>query len=85
MIRGEFRLDHPQDLLLDTSAWGKGFVWINGFALGRYWRRGPQQTLYVPGPVTTKGENVLTVLELEAVPVHTAQFVATPDLGPTEE
>jgi beta-galactosidase len=48
----EFALEGPADLFLDTSAWGKGYAWVNGFLLGRYWRRGPQQTLYVPAPVT---------------------------------
>lgn len=50
----------------------QGQVWINGINLGRYWpARGPQQTLYVPGPLlsTTKPNNI-TVLELEGAPAH---------------
>lgn len=27
--------------------WSKGMVWVNGYAIGRYWEIGPQQTLYV--------------------------------------
>ena len=44
---------------------GKGFVWVNGFLLGRYWARGPQRTLYVPAGLLQTGENLFTVLELE--------------------
>jgi beta-galactosidase len=80
-----FELAEPEDLFLDTSAWGKGLAWINGFALGRYWRRGPQQTLYVPGPVTRAGENHLVVLELEAMADDRARFVDGLRLGYDEE
>ncbi|KAI0597309.1 family 35 glycoside hydrolase [Biscogniauxia sp. FL1348] len=44
----------------------KGFVWVNGFNLGRYWVVGPQQSLYLPGTVIKPGEeNEVIVLELE--------------------
>lgn len=48
----------------------QGQLWINGFNLGRYWpRRGPQQTLFVPGSVLHVGRpNNITVLELEGAP-----------------
>ncbi|MFJ9640553.1 beta-galactosidase family protein [Streptomyces sp. NPDC101178] len=45
--------------------WTRGFVWVNGFCLGRYWSVGPQETLYVPGPVLRDGVNEVWVLELE--------------------
>lgn len=50
----------------------QGQVWINGVNLGRYWpARGPQQTLYVPGPLlSTTLPNNITVLELEGAPAH---------------
>jgi len=66
VLRFSFTLDEPQDLFLDTVPAGKGFAYLNGFALGRYWSRGPQQTLYVPGPVTRVGENEILLLELES-------------------
>lgn len=80
-LRGSFTLDAPADLFLDSRGWGKGYAWINGFFLGRYWRRGPQRTLYVPGPVTRAGENVVAIVELEALTDPTARFVPRPDLG----
>jgi beta-galactosidase len=80
-LRGSFRLDAAADLFLDTRGWGKGYAWINGFFLGRYWRRGPQRTLFVPAPVTRAGDNLVTIVELEAVTDATARFLARPDLG----
>lgn len=84
VARGSFDLNAPSDLFLDTSVWGKGFAWVNGFALGRYWRRGPQHTLFVPEPVTRAGANELTILELEVLPTPVARFVAEARLGPTD-
>jgi beta-galactosidase len=46
------------------SNWGKGCVWVNGHHLGRYWKIGPQQTLYVPVEWLKKGANEIVVLEL---------------------
>ncbi|WP_350347616.1 beta-galactosidase family protein [Agromyces sp. G08B096] len=79
-----FELDAPADLYLDTLDWGKGLVWVNGFLLGRYWRRGPQRTLIVPSPVTRAGANELVVLEFEAFADPVVRFVAGPMLGHTE-
>lgn len=81
----EFTLDSAADLFLDTAAWSKGYAFVNGFFLGRYWRNGPQRTLYVPQPVTRAGANGLVVLELEQVVDPVARFVENPSLGATEE
>ena len=54
-LRASFALDEPADLFLDTRGWGKGYAWVNGFFLGRYWRRGPQRTLFVPGTGHPRG------------------------------
>lgn len=44
----------------------RGFVWVNGFNLGRFWIAGPQQSLYLPGTILRPGSwNIITVLELE--------------------
>lgn len=51
---------------LDTTGWGKGIAWVNGFNLGWYWpSRGPQMTLYVPGPILKPGDNEVIFLEVE--------------------
>ena len=82
--RASFEARGPDDHFLDTAGWGKGIAWINGFCLGRYWRRGPQETLFVPGPVVHEGRNQLVVLELDVMADPTARFVAGPSLGPLE-
>ncbi|MBI4891850.1 MAG: beta-galactosidase [Acidobacteria bacterium] len=63
--RGTFQLDALGDTFLDMRGWGKGYVWVNGRILGRYWRIGPQQTLFLPAPWLRKGENEVIVLDLE--------------------
>ena len=47
--RGTFELETVGDTFLDMRGWGKGYVWVNGHNLGRYWRIGPQQSLFLPG------------------------------------
>lgn len=62
--RGSFEVETPLDTFLSLPNGNKGIAWINGFCLGRYWRRGPQQTLYIPAPHLHIGVNELIVLEL---------------------
>jgi beta-galactosidase len=63
--RATFQVDVPADTFLDTSAFTKGEVWLNGYPLGRVWNIGPQKTLYVPGPWLRKGENEVVVFDLQ--------------------
>ena len=46
------------------EAFGKGQVYVNGHALGRFWQIGPQQTLYLPGCWLKKGKNEVIVLDV---------------------
>src|SRR5690625_4791201 len=62
--RGEFYVDEIGDTFLELPDWTKGFVLINNFNIGRYWEIGPQQTLYVPGPILKKGVNEILIFEL---------------------
>lgn len=62
--RATFKLDKTGDTFLDMSSWSKGMVWVNGYAIGRYWHIGPQQALYVPGCWLKKGENEVIVLDM---------------------
>lgn len=63
-FRGEFMLKKPGDTFLNTEAFGKGQVWVNGHAIGRFWSIGPQQTLYVPGCWLKKGRNEVVILDI---------------------
>lgn len=65
LFRGRCVVSGPGDASLEVPGWGRGFVWVNGFCLGRYWSVGPQRSLYVPGPVLREGDNEVWVLELE--------------------
>ncbi|SED90646.1 beta-galactosidase/beta-galactosidase [Streptomyces sp. 2131.1] len=77
LYRGTFDVAAGADHAgLELPGWTRGFVWVNGFCLGRYWSAGPQHTLYVPGPVLRDGANEVWVLETEGAG---APFV---ELGP---
>ncbi|MFT3830988.1 MAG: beta-galactosidase [Opitutaceae bacterium] len=62
--RATVKIGQPGDCFLDMRPWGKGYVWVNGHNLGRYWNIGPQQTMYVPGPWLKVGDNEIVVLDL---------------------
>ena len=62
---GEFELSSLGDTYLDMRGWGKGCVWVNGHNLGRYWRTGPQQSLFVPAVWLRMGRNEIIVLDLD--------------------
>jgi len=63
--RGEFTITRVGDTYLDVSALGKGLLWVNGHAMGRIWKIGPQQSDYVPGCWLRKGSNTVTVFDLD--------------------
>ncbi len=62
--RGSFTLKKVGDTFLDMSTWGKGQVYVNGHAIGRFWSIGPQQTLYMPGCWLKKGVNEIIVTDV---------------------
>jgi beta-galactosidase len=66
---------------MDMESWGKGIVFVNGVNIGRYWKVGPQQTLYVPGVWLKKGENKIVIFEqLNETPQTEVKTVETPVL-----
>jgi beta-galactosidase len=79
--RGEFVVDEPTDTFIALPGWTKGVCWLNGFNLGRYWERGPQKTLYVPGPLLRNGQNEVMLFELHDVRQNSIEFREQPDLG----
>lgn len=62
--RATFEVKKPGDTFLNFETWGKGLVYVNGYALGRIWEIGPQQTLYVPGCWLKKGKNEVLVFDI---------------------
>ncbi|VDM26353.1 unnamed protein product [Toxocara canis] len=74
---GRFSAKTQRDTFVDTTGWGKGQLFINGFNVGRYWPSvGPQAsvpqfslqtTLYVPAPLIRR-KNIVMMLELIGPP-----------------
>lgn len=62
--RATFNLKKTGDTFLNLETWGKGQVYVNGHAIGRFWKIGPQQTLYMPGCWLKKGENEIIVQDI---------------------
>ncbi|WP_053709006.1 glycoside hydrolase family 35 protein [Streptomyces sp. NRRL B-3648] len=65
LYRGWVTVRGAGDARLELPGGTRGFVWVNGFNLGRYWSAGPQRSLYVPGPVLREGANEVWLLELD--------------------
>ncbi|KAM7082791.1 beta-galactosidase-1-like protein 2 isoform X3 [Ciconia boyciana] len=83
-FRGRLWIEHqPQDTFLKLQGWEKGVVFVNGQNLGRYWKIGPQETLYLPGPWLWKGSNEIVIFE-ERTAGRIIQSVDIPYLGRTQ-
>lgn len=67
LFRAKVQLAAVKDTFLDMSAWDKGYVWVNGHLLGRYWKEGPQQRLYCPAEFLKAGVNHVSVLDINRV------------------
>ncbi|MGS0561637.1 hypothetical protein [Microbacterium aurugineum] len=77
-------VDEPLDAWLAFPGGAKGMVWLNGFLLGRYWKVGPQETLYAPAPLWKAGRNEIVVLDTDDLGA-TVEIRAEPSFGETEE
>jgi beta-galactosidase len=63
LYKGTFSLNVVGDTYLDLHGYGKGFVFLNGHNLGKYWNIGPQQTIYIPASWLNKGQNEIVVFD----------------------
>ncbi len=61
--QAEFTLSEVTDTYLDMRAFGKGYLYVNGRNLGRFWKIGPQYRLYCPGVWLKAGVNKLIVFD----------------------
>lgn len=84
IFHGQFEITDQTiyDTYLDTTGWGKGIAFVNGFNLGRYWPAiGPQITLYLPKELLVLGTNKIVLIELQKAPDNgSVSFVDTPNL-----
>ncbi|XP_075772516.1 beta-galactosidase-1-like protein 2 isoform X2 [Pelodiscus sinensis] len=82
-LRGNLQVQYlPRDTFLKLEGWEKGVVFVNGKNLGRYWKIGPQETLYLPATWLKPGNNEIIVFE-ERIPGWIIQSVDLPYLGRT--
>lgn len=80
VYRATFNLKKTGDTFLNMERWGKGQVYVNGHAIGRFWSIGPQQTLYLPGCWLKKGQNEILVLDVVGPKDATLWAQAKPEL-----
>ncbi|MBS5116004.1 MAG: beta-galactosidase [Erysipelotrichaceae bacterium] len=78
---GEFEVDQIADTFMYLEQFEKGNVWINGFNLGRYFKRGPQVSLYLPAPLLKKGQNTIVVFDVHGKKADEVEFKDVPNLG----
>ncbi|KYG34794.1 glycoside hydrolase family 35 protein [Alkalihalobacillus trypoxylicola] len=84
-LKGSFHVDDVADTFVDLKGFKKGNVFINGFNLGRYWeKKGPQHTLYAPGPYLKEGKNELIIVELDGTQQTSVSLIEKPILHPRE-
>jgi beta-galactosidase len=57
IFKAVIELNETKDTHIDVKNYQKGYVWVNGRNLGRYWNRGPQFRLYCPGVWLKIGKN----------------------------
>lgn len=81
-FRGYVNIRKVGDTFINMESFGKGLVYVNGHALGRFWNIGPQQTLYLPGCWLKKGRNEIIVLDIAGSNVAPTVFgQAHPELN----
>ena len=66
-FRGRFDAEAGIDTYVSSAGFDHGYIWVNGFNLGRYDSAGPQMTLYLPGHFLKEKDNELIVLDLDPV------------------
>ena len=64
-FKGNFDAIPNVDTYVNFKNLGHGYIWINGFNLGRYDSAGPQMTLYLPGYRLKEEGNEIIVLDID--------------------
>ncbi len=64
-LKGKFDAKTGVDTFLLTDGFSHGNVWINGFNIGRFWDKGPQRTLYVPGGLLKEKDNIIEIFDVK--------------------
>ncbi len=80
VLSGRFPSEPGKDCFLHPDGLSDGYLFVNGFFLGRYRAEGPQHSLYLPGPLL-KEDNVLTAIELTGIKALSVTISDEHDLG----
>ena len=62
-LKGEFDAEPGVDTYVEFSEFGHGYIFINGFNLGRFDSAGPMMTLYLPGSFLKEKGNLIEVVD----------------------
>lgn len=64
LAKATFNVTTIGDTYLNVKNYQKGYLWVNGRNLGRYWNVGPSFKLFCPGVWLKQGLNELYILDL---------------------
>ena len=64
LSKANFNLTSVADTFINVKNYKKGYLWVNGRNLGRYWNVGPTQKVFCPGVWLKEGANTLYILDL---------------------
>lgn len=79
-LKGSFKTDSKADCFIYLDGFNRGCVYINGFNLGRFWKVGPQKSLYIPGTLL-KDENEIIVFNIGGYSKPTVSITDKHNLG----
>lgn len=79
-LKGKFKADSKADCFVHLDGFNRGCVYINGFNLGRFWKVGPQKSLYIPGTLL-KDENEIIVFNIGGYSKPTVSITDKHNLG----
>lgn len=79
-LKGSFKTDSKADCFIHLDGFNRGCVYINGFNLGRFWKVGPQKSLYIPGTLL-KDENEIIVFNIGGYSKPTVSITDKHNLG----
>ncbi|GAN54318.1 beta-galactosidase [Tanticharoenia sakaeratensis] len=70
LFRADVHLETVADIYVDLGTWPRGYAWVNGHLLGRYWSMGPQRRLFCPAEFWRQGSNDIMLLDWHATDPH---------------
>lgn len=79
-LKGSFKTDSKADCFVHLDGFNRGCVYINGFNLGRFWKVGPQKSLYLSGTLL-KDENEIIVFNIGGYSKPTVSITDKHNLG----